>query len=341
MLKVSIVLPTYNRLEQLKQVIAGLEKQTYPRADFEVVVVSDGSSDGTDQYLTSLETDLQLVPVLQENQGPSAARNHGVARATGELVIFIDDDVVPAECLIATHVETHEQSPESIVVIGPMLTPPDFDMAPWVRWEQAMLLKQYEAMKAKRLLPTARQFYTGNASVERRHINAAGGFDTTFLRAEDVELGYRLEDRGLKFVFNPDAIGYHYANRTFASWLRMPYDYGRNDVIFARDRGRGWLLPTLMREFHERHILVKTVTRFCISNKILTTITVGLLRRLASIGNLLGMEWITRSAFSGIFNLYHYQGITDELGSRQQFFELVAKAWAQKKAPQALSVEDS
>ena len=135
---VSVVMPTYNRLLRLKNVISGLEAQTYPLSGFEVVVVSDGSTDGTDEYLQTIRTTLNLIPVIQSNQGPAAARNHGVARATGDLVLFIDDDVVPSEQLIATHVEAHQQYDGSIVVIGPMLTPPDFDMAPWVRWEQTM-----------------------------------------------------------------------------------------------------------------------------------------------------------------------------------------------------------
>jgi len=68
-------------------------------------------------------------------------------------------------------------------------------MVPWVRWEQEMLMKQYKALLRKDWPATARQFYTGNASVRRSHIVAAGGFDEGFRRAEDVELAYRLDKR--------------------------------------------------------------------------------------------------------------------------------------------------
>ena len=118
-------------------------------------------------------------------------------------------------------------------------------MTPWVRWEQEMLMKQYRAMLRGDWAATARQFYTGNASLRRSHILAAGGFDEGFRRAEDVELAYRLANKGLDFVFNMQAVGMHFAERSFRAWLDMAYAYGRNDVIFARDRNQKWLLSAV------------------------------------------------------------------------------------------------
>src|SRR5687768_17413192 len=166
-----------------------------------------------------------------------------------------------------------------------MLTPPDFEaqMAPWVQWEQAMLVKQYEDMANGRWLPTARQFYTGNTSLARRHLLEAGGFDPTFRRAEDVELAYRLAAHGLRFVFNPQAIGHHYAERTFASWLAIPYAYGRNDVIFSRDKGQSWLLPTLLYEFRQRRPLIRALTRLCLDRPHLTHLTITALKQVAAL----------------------------------------------------------
>ncbi|MEZ4681174.1 MAG: glycosyltransferase family A protein [Caldilineaceae bacterium] len=163
---VSVVLPTYNRQAQLQQVLVGLEQQSYPLTDFEVIVVSDGSTDGTNEYLQTFakETPLDLTVVIQTNQGPAAARNNGVQAAKGELVLFIDDDVVPVPQLIEAHMATHQRYPGEVVVMGPMLTPTEFDMKPWVRWEQAMLDKQYATITADAGKTDARRFYTGNAS---------------------------------------------------------------------------------------------------------------------------------------------------------------------------------
>ncbi|MCB0060920.1 MAG: glycosyltransferase family 2 protein [Caldilineaceae bacterium] len=139
MLEVSVILPTYNRLTQLQQVLAGLEKQSYSFAKFEVIVVSDGSTDGTNEYLQTFQpmTSLRLTPVLQENAGPAAARNHGIQVARGNYILFIDDDVVPVPHLLEAHMATHRhyrtEVQTEVVVMGPMHTPTEFNMKPWVR----------------------------------------------------------------------------------------------------------------------------------------------------------------------------------------------------------------
>ena len=324
----TIILPTYNRLERLKKVLAGLAAQTYP--DFDVIVVSDGSTDGTDAYLQhpdfSSKPSFSVRPLFQPNQGVAATRNHGLQEATGELILFIDDDVVPAPQMVAEHVKWHEANGRDVVVMGPMLSPPDFAMRPWVQWEQAMLMKQYDDMLAGHWQPTARQFYTGNTSLRRQHLRDAGGFDATFRRAEDVELAYRLADRGLRFLFNPDAIGYHYAERSFASWLAIPYVYGRNDVIFTRDKGQTWLLPTIAYEFrHSRHPLIQSLVRLCLDRPRLSQLIITTSKHSALLGHRLRLPKIPRLAYSVIFNLRHYQGISDELGGKQAFWDIEAR----------------
>ncbi len=338
MVGISIVLPTYNRLTQLQRVLAGLAAQTYPLTAFEVVIVSDGSTDGTNDYLQSYSGPLLVRSFVQPNGGAAAARNCGLQMAQGELIIFLDDDVAPAAQLVVEHVTTHQQQQGNVVVLGPMLTPSDVVLKPWVGWEQGMLYKQYADMAAGHWAPTARQFYTGNASVARRHLLAVGGFDTTFRRAEDVELAYRLADRGLSFLFNAQAIGYHYADRSFASWLQTPYAYGRNDVIFTRDRGQPWLLPTVMREFQQRHCFIKALTQLCLSRKRLSGVVVQGLRQAAAISDALGKAMIAQRCYSAIFNLLYYQGVADELSGRQTFFALVQQGVSGTAVTESLPV---
>ena len=162
---------------------------------------SDGSTDGTDAFLDSLASPLAVTVEHQANAGPAAARNRGVDLATTPLVLFVDDDVIAQPELVAEHLASHGRASD-LVVIGPMITPPDFRLQPWVAWEQAMLYKQYDALAAGRYEATHRQFYTGNASAPRARIVEVGGFDHRFRRAEDVELAYRLHMTGLKFEFN-------------------------------------------------------------------------------------------------------------------------------------------
>jgi GT2 family glycosyltransferase len=349
MLTVSIVIPTYNRLDRFKRLIAHLEAQDYPRSNFEVIVAADGCTDGTGEYLKAVVTPLRLVSVMGPNQGPGAARNRALAEASGRLVLFIDDDVMPEPHLISEHVRTHERHAAGyvapalagwhvagemkaaaagrIAVLGPMLTPPGARLLPWVHWEQVRLERQYSEMVAGRWQATARQFYTGNTSLELEAVRAAGGFDTRFWRAEDIELAYRLAAAGVRFVFNPQAVGYHYAERSYRSWLDAAYAYGRSDVVFSRDLGQSWLLPRIGHEFrHNRHPLIRAAVRLCLGRPVLSRSVIGALHFAARAGNRVGAEALTDLPCSGMFNLRHYQGIADELGGRAQFFASMARA---------------
>ncbi|MEO7910653.1 MAG: exopolysaccharide biosynthesis glycosyltransferase EpsD [Roseiflexaceae bacterium] len=327
MLTLSIIIPTYNRCKQLQRVLTGLERQTVPSNQFEVIVVSDGSTDDTNDFLKTASTGLQLKPIFQSNSGVAAARNNGLHNASGQLILFLDDDVVPHPQLVAEHLRIHISQPGDVIVLGPMLTPSDFSLAPWVRWEQAMLVKQYDAMLAEKFQPTARQFYTGNTSLAREHLLKAGGFDEHFRRAEDVELAYRLAQAGLRFIFNAQAIGYHYAERSFRSWMNTPYMYGKNDVIFTRDKQQKWLLPKVYSEFHDRNPLIQWLVRICLDRRSLSTAMSAGLKTTARIGDYLRIERLVQVAYSGLFNLQYYQGITDELGGgRAEFLEQVSQA---------------
>ena len=323
-MKISVVIPTYNRLDSLKRVLVALEKQSVSFDDFEVVVVSDGATDGTNDYLRFLNTPISFKPIFQNNAGAAAARNAGIQAAEGDLILFLDDDVVPISELLAEHLNTHARYAESdtIVALGPMLTPPDFELAPWVQWEQAMLIKQYVAMHDGEWEPTARQFFTGNTSLARGNLIELGGFDRRLTRAEDVEFAYRLvkAEVGTKFVFNEQAIGYHYAERSFSSWLNTPYAYGINDVIFAQEKGQTWLLPVMWREFSGRNTLVRSITSLCLGRPFISKFSMVTLAKIALVGNKLHHSRLTNMAYSGIFNLRYYEGVADQLGGRHSFF---------------------
>lgn len=300
--------------------IAALEQQVYPADAYEVIVVSDGSTDGTGAYLENYRGTLRLRWFEQANKGPAAARNAGVQAAAGEYILFVDDDLVPEPQLLEEHARSHHEAGRDVVVLGPLLTPEGFEMAPWVRWEQEMLMKQYNAMLRGDWQATARQFYTGNASLRRRCIVAAGGFDEKFRRAEDVELAYRLASNGLEFVFNIRAAGLHFADRSFRAWLDVAFTYGRNDVIFARDRNQGWLLPTIRREFKERHYLIRWLVRICNGRSLLTRIASTALKSVADVATYLRMAVLERTAYSGLFNLQYYHGFFSELNDEHFLF---------------------
>jgi glycosyltransferase involved in cell wall biosynthesis/GT2 family glycosyltransferase len=320
--KVSVVVPTYNRVDQLRRTLEGLAGQTGLDALPEVVVVSDGSTDGTDEFLASADVPLPVIALRQDNAGPAAARNRGVRAATGELVLFVDDDVIPAADLVAAHLRHHAATDGDTVVIGPMVTPAGDPLSPWCQWEQDMLVKQYDAMDRGDWAATARQFYTANASLARHHVLDAGGFDERFRRAEDVELAYRLADRGLRFVFARDAVVVHHPDRSFHAWLDIAGAYGRNDVVFGRDLGQRWLLESIAREFHERHGLVRRLVRWCAPRPRVAAVVSLLLQGVARAAGLLRLGPVTRQALSALYNLAYYRGMASELGSASRMLAM-------------------
>ena len=105
----SVVIPTYNRLGKLRHVITALEQQTYPSDAYEVIVISDGSTDGTEAYLEALRSTMRLRWFPQANRGPAAARNAGIQKAGGEFIVFIDDDVVAEPQLLGEHARSHHE----------------------------------------------------------------------------------------------------------------------------------------------------------------------------------------------------------------------------------------
>jgi hypothetical protein len=106
----------------------------------------------------------------------------------------------------------------------------------------------------------------------------------------------------------------HYAERSFDSWLANASAYGRNDVIFGRDLGQGWLLDSIGREFHDRHRLVQALTRASVRYSTpgrLATVALTMVARLVSST---GPKGASNVALSALYNLEYYRGMADELG---------------------------
>ena len=321
----SIVVPTYNRSASLQRMLLSLADQTLPSSDFEVIVVDDGSSDQTPETLRELRVPYALRTLRQANQGPGAARNLGVQQAQSDLILFLDDDTVPAPDLLEQHLRVHADNADA-VVIAPMVPPKDWPRPAWIRWEEEILDTQYQAMLNGEFECTPRQFYTANASLRRARFLAAGGFDSTFKRAEDVEMAYRMRDQGARFIFHAQAIVHHYAERSFAAWCRTPYQYGRYDVVMHREKGHE-ALPCAAHEFHSRHVLTRWLARSCVGRAPLVHVAVRALQGVAVSADRLGAPTVARLALSGIFNLLYWQGASDEFGGPRPVWQTVAE-WA-------------
>ena len=213
MTRLSVVLPTYRRPELLERCLTALAASDLD--SYEVLAVDDGSGDRTPEVLRSYESRLPLQAVVQpHNGGPASARNAALQRAQAELVLFLDDDVVAPPGLLRQHVEQHAaaQDPQ-LAVLGRVEWHPSLEVTPFMRWlDRSGLQFAYDTwLRAGPVDPPYAAFYTANLSMHRETVLAAGGFDERFPfpAYEDMELAYRLTERGLRMEHAPELLAWH------------------------------------------------------------------------------------------------------------------------------------
>lgn len=266
----SVVVPTYNRRESLMRTLEGLARQSFPRDLFEVVVVSDGSTDGTHEYLSEFEAKAPytLRWIAQANSGPAAARNRGIREAHHEVIVFLDDDMEPLPQFLARHA-CHHEADEKVAVLGPMSPDPARrKIEPvWIAWEHEKLQEIYRVLSPGGEYhgqAWSHHFYSGNASVRKKWLDAVGGFDEKFTRQEDVQLAERMErECGVHFVFDPEADGLHRPLRSFRSWLAVPNAYGAWD---AERIARGLLSREYVDEqARRRNVATRALSRWAVA----------------------------------------------------------------------------
>jgi glycosyltransferase involved in cell wall biosynthesis len=243
-MKLTVVIPTHNRKRILEKVLGAFFRQRQPIPSFTILVVDDGSEDGTSDLVAQLAASAP-VPVMyyyQENRGLAAARNSGIRNVTGEVLLFCDDDIVPAENLVAEHLRMHQEHPEpNVAVLGCTVWSPELRVTPFMRWygESGALL-DLKGIERKIDLDVL-HFYGGHMSLKPEFMKAHGMYDEDFTTYgwEDFELGYRLFQRGLRLLYNPCALGYHYQTMTFADACRRAQmvEAGRR-AIAQREAGR-------------------------------------------------------------------------------------------------------
>jgi len=254
----------------------------------------------------------RLRSLSLQNGGPARARNAGVETATAPLVLFLDDDVVPTERLVAEHLASHDAEVD-VVVMGPLGSLSHYS-EPWVAWEQAKIEAQYAAMERGDWAPTFRQFWTGNASIERKHLQAAGGFDPTFLRGEDVELGVRLSKQGIGFRFNPLARGLHHAERSLSSWEGAHSSYGRVEVDIFGKLGETTLLEMLSDNWLRLNPALRWVVKSCIGSPFRHSAARALLRGHLRLARHVPLPLLSDKACSLLANLLYWQASAQTLG---------------------------
>ena len=230
----SVVIPTYNRKPILEKCLRALEKQKLPEkglvANYEVVLVDDGSTDGTLDWLEKHSAEFPHVRSLEQNHaGPAAARNLGVEKAKGDTIIFIDSDLVVTEQFLQAHadalVEGEKQlGSDRLFTYGAVINTCNFDNPTSEPYKITDFSAAY--------------FATGNVAIARKWLEKVGLFDTRFQLYgwEDLELGVRLKQLGLKLIKCPAAVGYHwhppFALSQIPNLIEKEIQRGRMGVLF-------------------------------------------------------------------------------------------------------------
>ena len=198
MIDITVGLCSRNRHQTLELVLRSLSDQTLSPDRFEVVLVDDGSSDGTDEMVRRVRPDLPypLSYLWQPHSALASARNTGIRAARGRVMLYIDDDVLADPRLLEEHLATHTRY-QRCVCNG------------WVNHVSEAVRPAQPKFTAADISTSF--FWTSNVSVKLCHLKEAGLFDEDFKEYgwEDQELGLRLMAIGLKKHNNYKAIGFH------------------------------------------------------------------------------------------------------------------------------------
>lgn len=234
---ISVIVPTFNRRRTLKICIESLFDQNYSKDDFEVIVIDDGSNDGTEQLVSLLKIDspVALRYFKQNRSGPGCARNRGIDNARGDIILFIGDDIIASFDLLREHQRIHSCfSGDNLSVLGYITWYPEIKITNFMRWlEKEGLQFGYPLIKDPGNVPY-NFFYTSNVSVKKKFLLKCGVFDEDFHFAafEDIELAYRLFKAGLRIVYNEKAAAYHKHEVTKADYNKKLRIAGESMAIF-------------------------------------------------------------------------------------------------------------
>jgi glycosyltransferase involved in cell wall biosynthesis len=227
-----VVVPVHNGAPLLARCLAALEASDLPRSSWELLVVDDASTD--ESAAAAVDHADRILRIEQGPCGPALARNRGAHAARGEVIAFVDADVIVHPDALRRMLETLDGQPTAAAVFGAY---DESTSVPGFLSQYRNLLHRYVHLAGAGETDT---FWAGCGAVRRSAFRDAGGFDAARFRRpqiEDIDLGYRLRDRGWRILLQPDIQGAHLKRWTLPGMIRT-------DVM---DRGIPWMRLLLRR----------------------------------------------------------------------------------------------
>ncbi len=244
--EISVIIPAYNGGWVLHRALGALRAQDADPNRYEVVVVDDGSTDGSVDGLEAGGGSVPIRVVRQANQGRAAARNRGAAEARGRALLFLDADIWAMPGLVSAHL-AHHAGGGALGVQGRSLQHPDSLKTVFMRATNLMpdvTIRRRHALSPMHII-------TRNFSVTAAAFRSVGGFDEGFVGYgwEDIELGLRLQRVGVSLRYEPAALVYHHHIQTLDALIPKLRQSGEGAVYFWRKHGR----PAYLGLFLEIH----------------------------------------------------------------------------------------
>jgi glycosyltransferase involved in cell wall biosynthesis len=246
---ISALLTTHNRAHLLPRVLEGLQKQSLPQSQFEIIVIDDGSTDDTLRVLNSYATTLPMRIFHQGASGLATAKNLGIYSASSPVVVFLDDDDVLDADALRVHLATHYANPDpSIAVLGHTRLDVEVARSPLMVHvtEAGGQLFSYKWIEPGKWLGY-QEFWGGRSSCKRDFLLKYGVFNPVFrFGYEDIELGWRLRPHGLRVLYQPTASATMIRSISFEDFCRRSILQGRSQFIFlgfTHEVQRGVALP--------------------------------------------------------------------------------------------------
>lgn len=323
--EISVIICTYNRKNILKKCLENVFCQEFPSTDYEVIVVVDGSTDGTGSMLQEFSSLSHFKVIWQENKGAAAARNRGGREASGDILLFLDDDIMAATGLLTEHLRCQNLGHSLVLGNIPLYPAKSADfMTEGTKW---WAQNQFKKMAQKNYQLTFRDIYFANASISREVFFEMGGFDEQFrfYGLEDREFAYRLLKTGIKPVYSPQAVGYQLYDKDFHTYCHNYYWVGRGEVKLVKKYSELWLSTRLSGYYSTssiRMIMRQASLRYPRSMGNIMTIMRHLME---NVRKLHGKGAVLTRLQSFVRDYYYWLGVKEEIGSTKEFLSFVEK----------------